>query len=83
MRYPHFNDNELNEQLKLIKRKKHNEEKDNMDEYRFVANCLQVGLTIQDLKELDYIDVAKILVCLIPSDQKYKRATKEDWDKLM
>ena len=54
-----------------------------MEEHRFIANCLQVGLTIQDLKELDYIDVAKILVCMIPSDQKYKRATKEDWDKLM
>jgi hypothetical protein len=54
-----------------------------LEEYRFVATCLQMGITIDNLKELEYIDVAKIMVASIPDDKKYKKATAEDWDNLM
>lgn len=74
-------DNELLEQLKLLKTK--NNETTELEDYRFVSVCLQMGLTIQDLKELEYIDVAKIMIASIPEDKKYKKATAEDWDKLM
>lgn len=69
------------EQLKLLKVSK--EQTTDLEEYRFVSTCLQMGLTIQDLKELEYIDVAKIMIASIPEDKKYKKATAEDWDKLM
>lgn len=52
-------------------------------EHSFIVNALQIGLTYGDLKELEYVDVFKMLFCLIPKDKKYKKATAEDWDKLM
>ena len=73
-------DNELLEQLKLLKI---NNENTDLAEYRFISACLQMGLTIQDLKELEYVDVAKIMIASIPEDKKYKKATEADWDKLM
>lgn len=83
MRLHHFVDEELTEQLKLLKGRKKEEKAQGLEEHTFIATCLKAGLTINDLKELDYIDVVKILVCMIPSDQKYKKATASDWDKLM
>lgn len=69
------------EQLKLLKT--NNKENTDLEEYRFVSVCLQMGLTIQDLKELEYIDIAKIMIASIPQDKKYRKATAEDWDRLM
>jgi hypothetical protein len=69
------------EQLKLLKT--NNKENTDLEEYRFVSVCLQMGLTIQDLKELEYIDIAKIMIANIPQDKKYRKATAEDWDRLM
>lgn len=74
-------DNELIEQSKLVKVK--NKQKTSMEEHSFMASCLQSGFTIEDLKELEYVDVMKILLCMIPQDKKYRKATAEDWDKLM
>lgn len=42
-----------------------------------------MGLTMNDLKELEYVDVLKMMFSLISDDNKYKKATAEDWDKLM
>lgn len=74
-------DNELLEQMRLIKDKSSKQEE--MAEYSFISSCLQSGFSIQDLKEMEYVDVAKILLCMIPQDKKYRKATAEDWDKLM
>lgn len=44
-----------------------------------------MGLTIQDLKELEYKDVAKIMLCYVDQDtnkKKTRKATQSDWDKL-
>lgn len=38
---------------------------------------------MSDLEKLDYIDVLKIFFCAIPEEEKYKKATAADWDKLM
>lgn len=67
--------------MKLVKNKKGNHIE--MEEHSFISSCLQSGFSIQDLKEMEYVDVAKILLCMIPQDKKYRKATAEDWDKLM
>ena len=52
-----------------------------LEEYQWIANCLQIGLTLQDLKELEYKDVAKIMLCF--HDHKNENnATQSDWDRL-
>lgn len=38
---------------------------------------------MSDLKELDYVDVLKMMFCLVSEEDKYKKATAEDWDRLM
>lgn len=74
-------DKELLEQLKLIKGTKSTD--DNPMEYDFISKSLMMGFSINDIKELDYVDIAKIMICSIPEDKKYKKATAADWDKLM
>lgn len=69
------------EQLKLLKNK--NKSTRNLEEHNFIASALGIGITIQDLKEIEYVDIAKIMICSIPEDKKYKKATADDWDKLM
>lgn len=44
-----------------------------------------MGLRISDLKELEYKDVAKLMLCFIEQEQekpKTKKATQADWDAL-
>lgn len=52
-------------------------------EHDFIAKALVLGFNLNDLKELDYVDIAKVMICSIPEDKKYKKATATDWDKLM
>jgi len=54
-----------------------------LEEYQFIANCLQIGLRIEDLKMMEYRDIAKIFISLLPSEKKYKKATAEDWQNIM
>ena len=54
-----------------------------MEEHNFIATCLQNGFKLEDLYELEYVDIAKIMFCLVPSDKKYRKATAADWNKLM
>lgn len=70
------------EQMRLIKN--NNNETSDMEEHSFISACLQSGFSINDLKEMEYVDVAKILLCMIPQNKKYERkATAQDWDNLM
>lgn len=75
-------DNELIEATSKIK---NNSDKDNfLEEHKFIANCLQAGFTISDLKSLEYKDVAKILI-ILSSDgltSKTQKASQADIDKL-
>lgn len=74
-------DKELKEQLELLKSSGNKEQ--GLEEHHFIGACLQIGLSISDIKELEYIDIAKIMVTMLPEDKKYKKATEEDWDRLM
>lgn len=69
--------------MKLVKNKKGNHIE--MEEHSFISSCLQSGFSIQDLKEMEYVDVAKIMICMLPEDKKKytRKATEADWDKLM
>lgn len=71
---------------KLPKKNNNNESVSGaLEEYSFIANCLKMGLTLQDLKELEYKDVMKIMLCYTddPNDKnKTRKATQNDWDKL-
>lgn len=55
-------------------------------EHTFIASCLRVGLSLNDLKILSYIDVMKIILSFIDKSENkknnYKMATQADWDKL-
>ena len=68
---------------KLLKGTKHENNCNGMEEHNFIATCLQNGFKLEDLYELEYVDIAKIMFCLVPSDKKYRKATAEDWNKLM
>ena len=81
MPLPHFVDEELIKETKEIKTN-NSEEKDTLEDYRFIANCLQIGLKIEDLKEMKYTDVAKILISFADKKKKTRKATQADWDKL-
>lgn len=43
-----------------------------------------MGLRIEDLKQFEYKDVAKLMLCFVDKEQKEKtrKATQADWDAL-
>lgn len=74
-------DNELIEELSKIPSDK--EKEDSLEEYRFIANCLSIGLRIEDLKQIEHKEVMKILLCFREKNKKGKKeATQADWDAL-
>ena len=74
-------DNELIEAISKVKKK--NRESNFLEEHIFIANCLQVGLKIEDLKQLDYKDVAKILLSFSLEEKKQERASQSDIDNFL
>ena len=57
-------------------------------EHSFLLACLRLGLTIQDLKQLTYVDVMKIFLSIEkPKNGKKKEigrpATQADIDRLL
>nr|DAV12770.1 MAG TPA: hypothetical protein [Caudoviricetes sp.] len=79
-----FVDNELYEKINRISDNK----EDSSEEYpeqEFIASCLRIGLTIEDLKEITYIEAMKILYSTIEKKKvkKVRKATQADWDRLM
>ena len=55
-------------------------------EHDFYLACIKVGLRIEDLKYLSYLDVLKIFICLnIQKEPKSKirKATQADIDRLL
>ena len=63
---------------------KQNQKENNLEEHQFIANCLSIGLKIDDLKSMQHKDVVKILLCYREESKKEQKreATQEDWDKL-
>lgn len=76
----------MEEMEKTFKNKKNNNDEDDvLEEHLFLATSLKLGLRLDDLKELEYKDVAKIMLCLIKQEKEEngtRKATQADWDKL-
>lgn len=72
------------ELVELTENKESNQEIDNLEDWRFLASCLQIGLSISDLKLLKYVDVAKIMITLSDNSKKDERkATQNDINMLL
>lgn len=63
--------------------KNENDKKDLFPEHEFLASCLRIGLHINDLEQLTYIDVMKIFLSYLEEGKnEIKQATQKDWDAL-
>lgn len=81
-----FTDEEVSKELEKISNNTTN--KSIFPEHSFLLTCLQLKLTIQDLKTLTYIDVMKMFVLTLDlkkeeSNQNYRKATQLDIDKIL
>ena len=76
-----FVDEELSKELDKIKNNSNS--KEIFPEHEFLGSCLRIGLSVQDLKELTYIDVMKVLLTFISEKKEQKNATQKDIDKLL
>lgn len=57
-------------------------------EHEFLTACLRIGLKIEDLKILTYIDVLKIFITIFNNNEKEEKtgtriATKKDIEKMV
>lgn len=56
-------------------------------EHEFLAACLRIGLKIEDLKILTYVDVLKIFISFFDNDKEEEKgtrmATQEDIQNLV
>ena len=57
-------------------------DKDKFPEHSFLASSLKIGLTINDLKELSYIDVMKIFLTYIDVNEYEKKPTQNQINML-
>lgn len=77
-----FVDEELAEMTKNSKGKV---KLDDYEDWRFLASCLTIGLSLDDLQQLQYKDVAKIMYVMIEDskEKKTRTATQADINKLL
>lgn len=84
-------DKKVYDELEKINGNKEDEEESLFPEYEFLSTCLRMGLRIEDLKILTYVDVLKILISFIGKENKkesvtkngVREATQEDIQKLV
>ena len=81
-----FTDTEVSKQLEKIS--SNNTEISKFPEHDFLISCLQLKLTINDLKILTYIDVMKMIILTLNTinentDKQSRKATQSDIDKLL
>lgn len=77
-----FVDKTVEEELEKINTSE-KEKKEIFPEHEFLAACLKMGLRIEDLKILTYVDVYKIFISFFNSEEKeenngVRQATQED-----
>lgn len=82
-----FVDETVIEELKKINTLE-SKKKEIFPEYEFLAACLRMGLRIEDLKILTYVDVYKIFISFFNSEEKdesgyTRKATQEDIQNLV
>ena len=58
---------------------------DEYEDWRFLACCLTIGLSLDDLEKLQYKDVAKIMYVLSEENKpkKERKATQQDINRLL
>ncbi len=69
-------DKKVSDELEKINGNKEDEEESLFPEHEFLSTCLRMGLRIEDLKILTYVDVLKILISFIGKDNKKESVTK-------
>lgn len=65
----------------LEKNNSENEEKSLFPEHEFLSSCFRIGIHMEDLKMLTYVDVMKILLPFMKkanSKEKERKATQND-----
>lgn len=80
-----FIDEKVSEELKRINEGSGDDTEVLFPEHFFLSACLRLGLTIEDLKTLTYIDVMKIFLSTTrekKKKEKVRKATQADWDRL-
>lgn len=78
------------EAIKELKKIVKSEEEINLrfPEHDFFATALKIGLTIEDLKELTYVDILKIFISFLQKDKDktkngVRKATQEEINQLV
>lgn len=78
------------EAIKELKKLVKSEEEINLKfpEHDFFATALKIGLTIEDLKELTYVDILKIFISFLQKDKDktkngVRKATQEEINQLV
>ncbi len=78
------------EAIKELKKIVKSEEEINLKfpEHDFFATALKIGLTIEDLKELTYVDILKIFISFLQKDKDKtkngaRKATQEEINQLV
>lgn len=82
-----FYSQEVKEELDKIKVSKNEDEPIIFQEHTFLNQCLNIGLNIEDMTKLSYVDICKLLIVNMNKAKnlrkpKYKIATTQDWDAL-
>lgn len=69
----------------MYKKNKPSEKLDEYEDWRYLACCLTIGLSLDDLEKLQYKDVAKIMFVLSEdrSNKKERQATQQDINRLL
>jgi hypothetical protein len=78
------------EAIKELKKIVKSEEEINLKfpEHDFFATALKIGITIEDLKELTYVDILKIFISFLQKDKDkttngVRKATQEEINQLV
>ncbi len=81
-----FVDKKVSDQLERKFPQDSNDKESVFPEHNFLAMCLKIGLTIEDLKFLTYIDAIKILLSFCNeeiTDEDEREATQEEINNLV
>ena len=81
-----FVDKKVSDELERKFPQDSNDKESVFPEHNFLAMCLKIGLTIEDLKFLTYIDAIKILLSFCDeeiTDEDEREATQEEINNLV
>ncbi len=81
-------DEKVYEKLEEINKENKNKKESLFPEHEFLVSCLRIGLKLEDLKILTYVDILKIFISFCDKDENYeknseRKATQKDIDALV